>query len=454
MMGTEELQLSRFQQRVLDQPEAVHLGILGGRGGGKSFTLALLALRYAVQYRERARILLVRRSYAGLRDFEEICRTVFGTAFGNDATYNQNERLWRLPTGATFELAQLESYSDLMKFQGRSMGLVFVDEAGQFPDPALIDILRANMRGPKGLPLRMVLCANPGGVGQAWLSKRIALRGTPWKPFRDERGDLWCYCPSTLEDNEHIDQAGYRAALEAACQTDPELLKAWLHGDFTAARGAFFSDVIDERRNLVEPWQKIPEGWETWIGHDFGSSAPSVTYVVAESPGEEHEGRFFPRGSIVLVDELATHRRDSLTQGLGWTVAVLAEEIKAMCKRWGIRPNGPGDDAMFARTGHGAGSIADEFRHAGVYFSPAKKGDRVSGWQRMKRFLADAGKPDVPGLYISRRCTYWWATVPTLPRDEKRIEDVDSSGPDHAADGTRYSLLRVSRKVTVEPLRL
>jgi hypothetical protein len=32
----------------------------------------------------------------------------------------------------------------------------------------------------------------------------------------------------------------------------------------------------------------------------------------------------------------------------------------------------------------------------------------------MKRMLADAGKLDVPGLFISRSCEYFWATVPYL----------------------------------------
>ena len=49
-----------------------------------------------------------------------------------------------------------------------------------------------------------------------------------------------------------------------------------------------------------------------------------------------------------------------------------------------------------------------------------------------------AGKPDLPGLYISRRCTYAWETLPALPRDPRDIEDVDSSAPDHAADALRY----------------
>lgn len=33
-------------------------------------------------------------------------------------------------------------------------------------------------------------------------------------------------------------------------------------------------------------------------------------------------------------------------------------------------------------------------------------------------------------------------TVPMLARDAKRIEDVDTTGPDHGADAIRYGCLR------------
>lgn len=72
----------------------------------------------------------------------------------------------------------------------------------------------------------------------------------------------------------------------------------------------------------------------------------------------------------------------------------------------------------------------------------------------MRGLLADAGKVDVPGLYVSRACSYFWQTVPSLPRDQKWIEDVDSSGPDHAPDCARYACLRQSREAKVERLRL
>lgn len=53
----------------------------------------------------------------------------------------------------------------------------------------------------------------------------------------------------------------------------------------------------------------------------------------------------------------------------------------------------------------------------------------------MRRLFSDAGKLDVPGLYVSPACEYFWSTVPYLARDQKRMEDIDSSGPDHAASG-------------------
>jgi len=68
--------------------------------------------------------------------------------------------------------------------------------------------------------------------------------------------------------------------------------------------------------------------------------------------------------------------------------------------------------------------------------------------------LQYAGKPDKPGLYVNRACAaYWWATVSYLARDTKRVEDVDSSGPDHGADACRYGLSEAP-KAEVFQLRL
>lgn len=462
-MSNQTIELNDFQTRLLALPEEVDAFLGGGRGGGKSYGLALLALRHAEQYGERARILYLRRTYKGLADFELVTRELFGMIYGTGARFNAAEHVWRLPGGAYLELGQLEGSSDYSKYQGRSFTLLLVDEAGQYAMPDLLDVMRSNLRGAKDIPIRMVIAANPGGPGHHWLARRYVFKGKPWRPFHEERSKrTWVYAPSTFDGNQFIDREQYRNQLEGACPSDPELLRAWLTGDWAVNRGAYFASVLDESRNAIDPWDGMPgerhwkhgaRMWPHWLAHDFGSTAPSVTYLIAKSPGAEHQGKFYPRDSLILVDELAAVSRDNLNKGLGWTAAITGEAVREFCERWKVKPHGVADDACFAKTGH-ANSIADEFRRAGVYFDPAKKHDRISGFQMMRRLLADAGKPDVPGLYVSRACEYFWATVPTLARDQKRVEDLDSSGPDHAADACRYGILRQSRGVHVSPLRV
>jgi hypothetical protein len=454
---------------VLSLPEQFDTFLGGGRGGGKSYTLAVLAMTHRDRYRDRARILYLRKTYKGLSDFELICRDLFAKAYNGGATYNSTEHVWKFKDGGYMELGQLESAADYAKYQGRSFTLLLADEAGQYADPAALDIIRSNMRGPADMPLRMVMAANPGDVGHHWLAKRYVFKSAPWEPFLEPMSKRqWVYCPSTFVENNFIDQAEYRSSLESSCPTDKEMLRAWIDGDWTIARGAYFADVLDESRNVID-WDDIPDsmrdghdargnyysGWDLFLAHDFGSTRPSVTYVAAESPGANGpDGRFYPKGSIVLVDELATNKPGQLNEGRGWTVPTLAEEIKTMCKRWRIRRiDGVADDACWSNQGHSSGTIAEEFGRCGIYFEPAKKGNRVDGWTTMKRMLLDAGKPDVPGLYISRKCEYFWATVPYIARDKKRIEDADTEGPDHAADAARYGCRRVKYTVSVEPLR-
>lgn len=444
------IQLNNFQHKMLLIPENVDIALLGGRGGGKSYGIAILILRHIEKYREKARILFLRKTYKGLADFELICRELFGKVYGTSARYNQTEHIWRFPNGGYLELGQLESFADYSKYQGRSFNLLVVDEAGQYSDPKLLDLMRSNLRGSEEIPIRMVLSANPAGVGHHWIAKRYVFNGNQsWEPYHEPKSKrTWITASSTFLDNQFIDREQYQEQLQAACPDDPELLQAWLNGNWAVNRGAYFANVLDEKRSMIEQWSEIPEGWQTWLAHDFGVSAPSATLLLAESYGDTINGKYYPKGSIVVVDELVTHKHGNLNVGLGWTVPTLAEEIKKMCAYWGVEARGVADDAIFAKSGHATGSIADEFGFERVYFSPAKKADRITGWNILRRFLADAGKPDRAGLYICANCKYLWETLPIQCRDDKRPEDMASDGADHAIDALRYGVLKRERPFT------
>ena len=438
------LEETPFQKQVGFWPDEIDLFLGGGRGGGKSFAIALLNLRHAEQHGPLARMLFVRRNFSGMQDFEATCRIVFGIAYGPAATYNASSHLWRLPNGATLQLDQYETASDFAKYQGKSFKMISVDEAGQYPDPSLLDLLRSCLRAPLGLVPRWIMAANPGGAGQGWLCRRHVFKAPAWTPYAEETsGRLFVNCPSTSEDNPRIDQAAYIRQLQASTATDPELGRAWIDGDWTVARGAFFSAVLEQSRVMIEPWEpaQLPPGWEApFLAHDYGVTAPTVTYVVARSPGARGpDGKHYPRGSILLLDELATTEPGSVERGMGYTVPILAERIRELAAAWKIRARGIADDAIFGATGSEAGTIAAEFRKHQVYFTSAMKGRRIPGWERMRLLLLQAGDPGKPGLYVSRRCEYWWETVPSLARDPRKTDDVDSRGPDHGADACRYA---------------
>lgn len=445
MATIETLETNRFQGNLLAIPEQFDVFLGGGRGGGKSYGLAYLALRHAEQYGVKARILYLRKTYKGLSDFELVTRELFGKVYGIAARYNAAEHVWSFPNGAYMELGQLETASDYTKYQGRSFTLLLIDEVGQYADPMLLDMMRSNLRGGHKIPIRTVMAANPGGPGHHWIAQRYVFQAAPWQVFYEAKSKReWVYAPSTFDENNMIDRDQYLDQLESSCPEDPELLRAWRDGDWSVIRGAYFADCLSEERNAVPPWTSLPmkdDGWYVFLSHDFGSAAPSVTYVIAKSPGAEHEGKFYPRGSYVLVDELATHKRNNLAVGMGWNADQLASVIREMCAKWDIEAAGVADDACFAKTGASAGSIADELRRGGVYLERAGKADRISGWQTMKRLLMDAGKADKAGMYIARSCSYFWQTVPYLARDERRAEDVDTHGIDHAADAARYGIL-------------
>ncbi len=470
MSDAHTIEPTPWQTHVLAAPEEHDLFLGGGRGGGKSYACLLLALRHIEQYGANARVLIVRRDFPSLRDLEGEAHNLFRTAYGKALGHNAADHVFKFPSGAVVRFDQIEGAQDFHKFQGQSFSLIIADEAGQWSDPQPLDMLRSSLRSKAGVPCRMILSANPGGVGHHWLLQRHVAGVHPWTPYVERASQReFITAPSVLSDNPHVPD-DYRKQIEAATATDPELQKAWLNGDWHISRGAFFSHVFDANRNVIRAWPEKPDthalqgltpfqqrnlkanarsvgsnpiyGWRYFASLDHGSAAPCVCYIIAKSPGAEGpDGKFYPRGSLVLMDEIAFVDGGNLNTGLQMTVPDMARDIREQCGAWGILARGVADDATFSRHGSGAGSLADEYRRAGVTVQPARKADRLSGWESMRRLMADAGKPDRPGIYVSERCWYFLATVPTLPRDPKRPEDVDTKSPDHAADAVRYGIV-------------
>lgn len=435
-----------FQKMVLGVPEHINIALLGGRGGGKTTGALLLVLRHCVQYGERARVLIVRQSYKGLADVEDALALMLAATFPGGFTHNRADHVFRLATGATVELGQIESARDYPKYQGRETTLLVVEEFTNFRTDRYVKLLKSNLRGPADMPLREIITGNPGGPLHTQIARRHVNGRLPFRPYEVD-GETWVTCPSVYTDNPHIDHARYARSITAAAGNDRILAESWLNNRWDALRGAFFADVWSDRLVLPDTGWRVPSGpmnktgWYSFISLDWGWSAPSVALLMAQplhqglaGPG----GRVFPVRSHLVLDELATARADDPNEGLQWPPSKLAEEVLARCERWGVAPMGVGDDARGIQND----TLLEQFQKFGLNLGKPTK-DRVSGWVRLKQEMAStaADDPDRPGLFISERARYLLETMPTLPRDELRPEDVDTAAADHGADALRYAVV-------------
>jgi hypothetical protein len=114
------LTLTPFQHRVLLVPDEHDLFLGGGRGGGKSFAIALLMLRHAERYGNAARMLFVRRSFPGVVDFEATTREVFSLIYGRAASYMPQRISGGFRTAPQFSSTKWNRLSTSRSFKARA----------------------------------------------------------------------------------------------------------------------------------------------------------------------------------------------------------------------------------------------------------------------------------------------------------------------------------------------
>jgi hypothetical protein len=227
--------------------------------------------------------------------------------------------------------------------------------------------------------------------------------------------------------------------------------RAWLNGDWDIVAGGMFDDIWRREVHVVEPFG-FPLSWKVDRCHDWGSAAPYATLWVAESDG--NPGR---RGG-----ELVHSKPGDLfvvAEDYGWggtpnkgcrrTAAEVAQRIVAFEARLqhAVQP-GPADQAIFSSDS--GDSIADEMGRHGVRWLNQSKGpgSRIRGAELMRQRLLNARNGDAKGLRFFATCTHCIRTIPVLPRDEKKPDDVDTDAEDHAYDAIRYKVMQGRHEVT------
>ena len=413
----------------------------GARGGGKTDgVLGKWALKEK-RYGSAFNAVMFRRTTVSSSDAIERSKELYKPLGGK---FNASNNTWKMPHGGRVAFAYLDNVNDAQEYQGRNLTDIWVEEAGQFPMPDPIDRLFGVLRSASGVPVQMVLTANPGGAGQNWIRDRYQLHPFPRKPkivpriLDDGSTHKMAVIPSRIQDNKILLNADPQYLNRLRMVGSTELVKAWLEGDWSAIEGAFFAEW-SEKKHVLDPFF-IPAHWLKFRSMDWGSARPFSVgwWAVASDDYPLLNSRILPKGAMIRYREWYGASKPNV--GLKLT----AEEVAK-----GILAREIGDDiaysvldpACFAQDG--GPSIAERMADKGCYFDPADN-KRVSqrgalaGWDLLRARLKGDGD-NRPMLYVFDTCKDFIRTVPVLQHDARRAEDLDTDAEDHVADETRYA---------------
>lgn len=440
----------------------------GAAGGGKSHLMRALAISFAMNC-PGIQIYIFRRNYGDLY----LNHMEGGSSFPvmlNPLVENKLCRILsdnkiRFWNGSTIHLCHLQHKKNLMKYQGAEMHILLMDELTHFLESEYT-FLRSRVRLGKWEPptefkhkLPFILNgSNPGSVGHNWVKATFVdyqphyhITRTP----EEDGGMLRQYIPAKLQDNQILMQndPGYEARLSGL--GSPELVKAMKTGDWNIVAGGALDDVWSDR--VMVPNFRVPESWRLFRTFDWGSTHPFSYGLWAVANGEEvrlPDGSYFSpaAGSLVRVAEWYGTAKIGSNKGLKYGAKRVAEGILSRDQdlyenQWIAKMpyTGVADGQIFNKNeGDDDPSIADKMEEVGVYWERANKspGSRINGLQLVRdRFEAVQKGEDEPGIYAMERCNAFRTTLPVLPRDPTKFDDVDTKSEDHVFDDVRYAVL-------------
>jgi len=156
------------------------------------------------------------------------------------ARWNEKEKTWTFPSGATLTFGYLEHEKDKFRYQSAEFQFIGFDELTQFSE-SQYTYLFSRLRRSEGypVPLRMRSASNPGGEGHEWVKKRFLDEGKKYGRI---------FIPAKLQDNPYLDQERYKESLK---ELDPITREQLLKGNWEITqRGSKFKrewfEIVDD----------------------------------------------------------------------------------------------------------------------------------------------------------------------------------------------------------------
>lgn len=480
----------------------------GTRGGGKTDNQLMFFRRYVgIGYGAFWRGVIFDREYKNLDDLIVKSRRWF-SQFDDGAKFLKGggDYKWVWPTGEELLFRQMKTEEDYWKYHGQEFPFIGWNELTKQPNGNLYEMMMSCNRSsflpmehtPENLlirddegnivdgylpelPLVVFSTTNPYGVGHNWVKHYFIDPAAPGEPIKTvtnvydprigKRRDVTktrVRIFSSYKENRFL-SAEYVAELEKI--TDPNKRAAWLEGDWDITSGGMFDDVWSSHFNVMNGFNP-PDSWRMFRSFDWGSSKPFSVGWWVESDGSDYmdangQWRTSVRGDTFRIAEWYGWTGKP-NQGLRMLATQVSKGIIERELKWGIlnrvKP-GPADSSIWDDVNGVciANDMARKVRvngkqYKGVKWVRANKaaGTRKGGWELMRCAIANAQpeelRPGVympremPGLFVFRNCDQFMRTVPSLARDVKDPDDVDTDAEDHIADEARYVILATGNR--------
>ena len=357
-----------FAQRP-DEPIEIFYG--GAAGGGKSDWLLMAALQYVDQPGYAA--IIFRRTYQQLAKPGALIARSKQWLTPSNATWNEQAKEWRFPSGATLAFGYLEQETDVENYQSAEFQFVGFDELTHFSE-SQYRYLFSRLRRLEGtdIPLRLCGASNPGSRGHAWVRDRLV----------EGKETNRVFIPAKIADNPHLDQVAYAASLSNLSETLQMQLREGLWDAFEGlAYPAFRKDI-----HVVPATFDLPDWWERFEAMDYGTTAPtSWGCFTTDNEGNVLAIGLYHRPGYPSDHAAAVHE----LRRSWWATDERGQPVRALCYA-------PADiKTKFGRhdiTGREL-SAETEFADHGITFAVAQQ-DRRAGYLRIAEMLKpNPGRP-------------------------------------------------------------
>jgi len=464
-----QLSLHPKQAKVLFSP-ATEILFGGAAGPGKSHLLRVAAIIWCNDI-PGLQVYLLRRTYPELianhMEGPKSLRALLAPWVERKKVKIVDNDIRFLHNGSAIHLRHCQYEQDMYNFQGAEIHCLLVDELTTFT-AKMYEFLRSRVR-MTGIQVpapwtgrfpRIVCGSNPGNIGHNWVKAAFVDHGTAMhRTPPEEGGMLRQFIPALMEDNPDLlrDDPGYRERLKGL--GDKALVKAMEEGDWDMVAGGAVSDLWDRKRHVITPF-RIPKGWYIDRSFDWGSSRPFSVGWWAESDGspatlEGGRQKTWPKGTLFRIAEWYGWNGKP-DEGYRLEDTKIGKQMRemelAMKETLGIASVNPGPaDGMIFESQPGKPSIAqgieDGYGKKDIFYPADKRpGSRIKRLAVFRRMLAASGREPMeePGIFFFDTCLFGAIrTIPTLPRDPRNPEDIDTKAEDHAWDEIGYRLTTV-----------